>query len=103
MHSFFKNKLLHLLCGIPEKCGTQHASIAAKCLKTLSGLFSRNLIDQSSCRILTIHAKTRPILHDDSSIRLGENRPKTFGSYAQHFLIRPLETCHKCLDSKGVP
>ena len=26
-------------------------------------------------RILTTHDKTRPILHDDWSIRLGENRP----------------------------
>ena len=50
-------------------------SIAAKCLRTMSSLFSPNLIDQSSCRILTIHAKVRPILHDDWSIRLGENRP----------------------------
>ena len=38
-------------------------------------LFSPNLIDQSSCRILTTDAKTRPILHDDWSIWLGENRP----------------------------
>ena len=49
--------------------------IAAKCLRTLSGLFSANLIYQSSCEILTAHAKTRPILNDDWSIRLGENRP----------------------------
>ena len=42
-------------------------SIAAK--------FSPNLKDQSSCRILTTHAKARPMLHDDWSIRLGENRP----------------------------
>ena len=49
-------------------------SIAAKCLGTLSGLFPPNLINQSSCRILTTHAKTRPILHDDWRIRLGENR-----------------------------
>ena len=32
-------------------------------------------IDQSSCRILTTHAMIRSILHDDWSIRLGENRP----------------------------
>ena len=61
-------------------------SIAAKCLRTLAGLFSPNLIDQSSCRILTTHANTRPILHDDWSIRLGENRPfqsfQTFRGYA---------------------
>ena len=49
-------------------------SIVAKCLRTLSGLFSPNLIVQSSCRILITHAKIRPILHDDWSIRLGENR-----------------------------
>ena len=36
-------------------------SIAAKCLVALSGLFSPNLIDQSSRMILTTHAKTRPI------------------------------------------
>ena len=34
-----------------------------------------NIIDQSSCRILTTHAKTRPILQDDWSVRLGENGP----------------------------
>ena len=38
---------------------TPFASIAAKCFRALSGLFSPNLIDQSSCRILTTHAKTR--------------------------------------------
>ena len=53
----------------------RNTSIAAKCLRTLSGLFSPNLVDQSSRRILTTHAKTRPILHDDWSIKLGENRP----------------------------
>ena len=40
-------------------------SKAAKCLRALSGLFSPKLIDQSSCRILTTHVKTRPVLHDD--------------------------------------
>ena len=49
-------------------------SIVTKCLRTLSGLFSPNLIDQSSYRILTTHAKTRPIMHDEYSIRMGENR-----------------------------
>ena len=55
--------------------------MVVKCLKTLSGLFSPNLIYQSSCRVLTTNAKnpfcakTRPIMHDDWSIRLGENRP----------------------------
>ena len=43
--------------------------------ETLSGLFSSNLIDQLSYRILTTQAKTRTIFHDDWSIRLGENRP----------------------------
>ena len=61
-------------------------SIAAICLIALSGLFPPNLIDQSSCMILTTHAKTRPILHDDWSVRLGENRlyrsSQTFGGYA---------------------
>ena len=62
------------------------ANIVAKCLKALSGLYSPNLVDQSACRILTTHAKTRSILHDDRSICLGENRPnynsQTFGGYA---------------------
>ena len=49
-------------------------SIATKCLRTLSGLCSPNLIDQSSCRILTTYAMTRAILHDDWLIMLGENR-----------------------------
>ena len=49
--------------------------IAVKCLRTLAGLFSPNLIDQSSCRILISHARTRPIFHNGWSIRLGENRP----------------------------
>ena len=60
--------------------------IAAKWLRALSGLFSPKLIHQSSCRILNTHVKTRPILHDDWSIRMGENRlyrsSQTFGSYA---------------------
>ena len=50
-------------------------SMVVKCLRALSGLFSPNLSDQLSCRILTTGAKTRLILHDDWSIRLGENRP----------------------------
>ena len=49
-------------------------SISTECLRTLSGLFSPNLIDQSSCRILITHAKTRSILHDDWPVRLGGNR-----------------------------
>ena len=61
-------------------------SIAAKCLRALSDLFSPNLINQSSCRISTSHAKARPILQDDWSIRLGENRldqsSQTCGGYA---------------------
>ena len=60
--------------------------MATKFLIALSGLFSPNLIDQSSCMSLTPHAKTRPILYDDWSIRLGENRlyrcSQTFGGYA---------------------
>ena len=66
--------------------GVSLQSTATKYLRALLGLFSPNLIDQSSCRILTTHAKTRPILHDDWSIRLGENRPyqssQTFDGYA---------------------
>ena len=49
--------------------------IAVKCLRTLSSLLSPNLADQSSCRIVITHAKARPILHADWSIRLGDNRP----------------------------
>ena len=48
--------------------------VADKCLRTLSCLSSPNLIDQSSCSILTTRAKARPNLHNDLSIRLGENR-----------------------------
>ena len=49
-------------------------SIATKCFRPLLGLFFPNLLNQSSCRILTLHAKTRPILHHDWSIKLGDNR-----------------------------
>ena len=41
-------------------------SIAAKC---------QNLIDQSSCRMGLALACVMIIMHDDWSIRLGENRP----------------------------
>ena len=51
----------------------RQSSIAGKCLRTMSSLFSPNLIDQ--CGILLTQARARPILHDDWSIRLGENRP----------------------------
>ena len=60
--------LIRLLC-----CSLGSCSIAAKCLRALSRLFSPNLIDQSSCSILTTYAKKSPILHDDWSISLGEN------------------------------
>ena len=50
-------------------------SIAAEYLRTMLSLFSPNLIDQSSSRILTTHAKPRPILDDDWPNRLGENGP----------------------------
>ena len=49
-------------------------SIAAKYLRALSGLFSPNLIDRSSCRMGLVLACVVRILHDDWSIRLGENR-----------------------------
>ena len=39
--------------------------ISAKCSIDMSSLFSPILIDQSSCRILSTHARTRPILHTD--------------------------------------
>ena len=63
-------------------------SIAAKRLRTLSSLFSLNLIHQSSCRIMTIHAKTRPILHADWSIRLGENGPDRALKHLAATLVR---------------
>ena len=50
-------------------------SIVAKCLRTLSSLFSPDLVDQSSCRIMTTYAKARPILHADWPIKFGEDRP----------------------------
>ena len=60
-------------------------NIADICLRALSGLFSPYLFDQSLSRILISHAKTRPILHDDLSIRLRENKldrsSQTFGDY----------------------
>ena len=58
-------------------CNTQQLfhSIAAKCLRTLSGLFSPNLIDQSSRRTGLVLASVVRIQHDDWPIRLGENRP----------------------------
>ena len=59
--------------GFPS--GSYVDSIAIKCLRALSGIFSPYLIDQSSCRILITHAKTRPSLHRNCSFRLGENRP----------------------------
>ena len=42
--------------------------------ENLSGLFSPNLIDQSSCRILITHATARPIFQDDWPISMGEQR-----------------------------
>ena len=73
----FTVKAGHGHCKFQRKpaCKPLVMSIATKCWRTLSGLFSPDLIGQSSCRILTTHDKTRPILHDDWSIRLGENRP----------------------------
>ena len=48
-------------------------SIVSKCLRALSGLFSPNLIDQSSCRMGLPLACVMRIMHRDWSIRLGEN------------------------------
>ena len=45
-----------------------------KCLRALPDLFSPNLIDQSSCKLNLVSACVGRILHDDWSIRLGENR-----------------------------
>ena len=49
-------------------------SIVTNSLKTLSGLFSPNLIDQSSCKMSLVLACVVRTLHDDWSIRLGEYR-----------------------------
>ena len=69
---FTKKLQIRLLAEI----NATELSIATKCLSTLSGLFSPYIIDKSSCRILITHAKTTPILHDDWSPGLGENRPE---------------------------
>ena len=69
-----------------------NGSIAPKCLRTLSGLFSPNLIGKSSCRCLTTHTKTRPIFHDDWSIRCGGDRPDRVLRHLTAKLIK-LETC----------
>ena len=49
--------------------------ISAKGLRSLSGLFSSNLTDQSSRRMGLVLACVVGILHDDWSLRLEENRP----------------------------
>ena len=59
----------------PEELKLNTEKLVVKCLRTLSGLSAPKLVNQSSCRILTTHAKTRPVLHDGWSIRSGENRP----------------------------
>ena len=54
----------------------KHMVILMMIMTSISiSLFSPNLIDQSSSRILTTYVKYRPILHDDWLIKLGENRP----------------------------
>ena len=76
---------------------------------TLSGLFSPNIIGQPSCKILTTHAKTWPILHDDWSIRLGENRPNRalmhLAAMLVGYTVNPrlsgqlgMKFCNNCLD-----
>ena len=57
------------------------ASIVARCFRAQLGLFSPNLIDQSSCRMGLVLACVVRILHDDWSIRLGENRPDEARKY----------------------
>ena len=73
---------------------SHYTSIAARFLRTMSSLFSPNLIDQSSYRILSTHAKTRPILHDDWSIRLGENRPDSSRKHLATMLT--IQCCKIC-------
>ena len=79
-----------------RKCKINESSIVAKYLRTLSSLFSPNLIDQSSCRIMTTHTKSRPILHDDWSIRLGENRPDSVLKHLAAMLTRAQKKANGC-------
>ena len=62
----------YLLFYRAKKLDYINASIAAKCLRAC--LPSCNLIDQSSGRMGLALACVVRILHDDWSIRLGENR-----------------------------
>ena len=61
--------------------------IAAKCSRTLPGLFSPNLIDQSSCRLDLVLACVVRILHDDWLSSLGENRPYSVLKHLAAMLI----------------
>ena len=53
-------------------------------LKALSGVFSPNLIDQSSCKMGLVLACMVRILHDDWSNRSGENRSNRALKYASY-------------------
>ena len=70
-------EFLEFLAGlvlVSYKIENVYMAIAVKCLRALFGLFSPNLIDQSSCRMgLALTCVVR-LLDDDWSIRLGENK-----------------------------
>ena len=69
------------------------SSIAAKCLRALSCLFPPNLTGQSSCRMDLVLACVVRILHDDWSIRLGENRPDRVLKHSADMLLSPANLC----------
>ena len=62
-------------------------SIIAKCSIALLGLFSPNVIDQSSCKMGLVLACMVIILHDDWSIRSGINGPDMACSHLAAMLI----------------
>ena len=67
-------------------------SIAAKCVRTLSSLFSPNLIDQSLCRRGLVLACVVRILHDNWLTSLRENRPDMV---LKHLAVMLLHGLHK--------
>ena len=67
---------LHTSTKVQYSPGTMYLlSTAAKCLRALSGLFSPNLTNQSSCKMGLVLECVVRILYDDWSIKLQENRP----------------------------
>ena len=66
------NFIIKLRFPTKKSNGPQHR---CQMFRALSGLFSPNLIHQSSCKMGLVLACVVRTLHDDWSIRLGENRP----------------------------